>query len=222
MSDEHAKKDKQIARGKRVKSLRKLTDLSRRTFAQKYGVTASTLQNWEEARVNGLSEKGAFKIVEALKSEGIHCTVDWLLNGTGQAPKLPEHLLLDALPTSSVENKNETELITKELEIFLGHYADSTYYTIKDDGMAPQFNQGDIVAGIRRYDPKDIHSLINQNCIVLTQSGEQLFRQVRSSDLPRHYTLACINPNTTVTKPFIYDIEIVSAAPVVWFRKKDS
>ena len=77
-------------KGKRVRSARMLTGLTRKKFEEKYKIHENTLKSWESPKQSqqGLTEKGAKRLIEALKNESINCTVEWLMTGAGHGPKL--------------------------------------------------------------------------------------------------------------------------------------
>lgn len=211
----------EIARAKRVQSLRKMTRLSRREFAKRYGVSPGTLQNWEDIHGNGLTEKGARRLIKALQSSGIYCSFEWLMQGTGQGPHVDQALYTDSellIEPPELLIEKEHTYIAKELALFYHHYKEVIDCVIINDAMWPQFRIGDHVAG-QRYYGRAIANLIGQECIVMTVDGDLLVRELRASELPDHYTLVCTNPRTQVPKPIIYDVALVSAAPVIWMRR---
>lgn len=215
-------KSSQEARARRVKSLRQMTRLSRRIFAEKFGIPASTLQNWEDIGANGLSEKGAIKLARILKSSGIHCGVEWLMHGVGASPVISEQLYMET-PLSKQQiipnDEEEINLIVSELLLFRSHYQQQVMdMVIPDDGMLPRFEYGEYVAGIRHY--KDFDALLGIDCIVQVETGEMVVRQIRLGDIPDRYTLVCINPHTSVSKPIEYNVKILTAAPIIWSRRK--
>ena len=55
------KKTLAVQRAKRLIMLREMSELSRNTLYKRYNIATGTLQNWENARFGGLSEKGAKK-----------------------------------------------------------------------------------------------------------------------------------------------------------------
>jgi transcriptional regulator with XRE-family HTH domain len=209
------KTTQEIELAKRVLSLRKMTRLSRRAFAKRYGVAPGTLQNWEDVQGNGLTEKGARRLINALQSSGIYCSIEWLMQGLGAGPRTDTELSIAQSPYSTLQ---EQDYISEELALFYQHYKEAIDCIIKDDGMWPQFKIGDHVAGVRHY-ASNITSLIGQECIIMTVDGELLVRELRASELPDHYTLVCNNSRTQVAKPIIYDIKLVWAAPVIWLRR---
>lgn len=216
------------ARGKRVESLRRMTRASRRVFAEKYGIPKTSIQNWEDAIGNGLTEKGARRLVTALKPAGIICTFEWLLYGVGQSPQISEKLFLDdisQLTDSSAyslkDNADETDKISQELLLFHQHYPRvGIDYVVMDDGMEPRFIKGEHVAGCKHFG-KAIAETVGLDCIVQTAAGDLLLRNIRKIDKNGRCTLACVNPNTTIEKPILYEVELLSVAPIIWARRKN-
>ena len=213
-----------LARSKRVWSLRQLTGLSRREFTKRYGIAAGTLQNWEDAQGNGLSEKGAFRLVKTLQASGIYCGIEWLMHGIGEPPHMAEplptttttHLL--AKKGSAPDDDYEHVVLKAELQLFCSHYPEAIFLQLNDDSMLPLYQPYEYVAGVRAYQ-NDINALVGQNCIVLLTTGEQLLRHLRHSTIPGLYDLAALNPETTTVKSYYYDVSLVYAAPVIWSRR---
>lgn len=81
------------ARGLRLKSIRQSLRLSRRAFSEKFGVSVYTLQNWEVNKNHGLTEVRARQLVHIFKEAGIHCNYEWLMYGTGDAPRIVDPIL---------------------------------------------------------------------------------------------------------------------------------
>lgn len=221
-------KSSKFARAKRVKTLRKMTRLSRGKFAEKHGILPGNFQNWEGPRYGGLSESGAKKIVQAVKTEGIYCTLEWLMHGVGAGPQITEKLYMDYLPVTIRENQpayslqeDEMSFITKELLVLRQHYPDLLDYLINDDAMEPEFKLGDYVAGKARFQ-QQIETLLEDVCIVKTTDGEILLRYLKKSNVEGRYNLLALNPKATVHKPMLYDVELISAAPVMWRRRSVS
>jgi len=211
--------EKELALTKRVGSLRNLTGLSRRAFSERYGIASGTLQHWEIGSPT-ISLSGATRLIKALQSGGIHCSLDWLLQGLGKAPELPLSLskVMPHQLSTPHEADRENQLIAEELKLFHKHYPDAIDCVVSDDGMQPLYHPGDVLAGIRHYGA-DIEKIIGLDCIIFTKDSDLLLRQLRKSPIHSHYNLACINPHTRVEKPVLYEVAIVSAAPVVWLRR---
>lgn len=208
-------------RGQRLKSLRMMTGLSRKAFEEQYHISASTIQSWEDAKAGGLTEKGARRVISVFKEEGIRCGVDWLLYGIGTPPQLSNKLFENPGDRPEpIEVPTEDRAIVNELLVFRQNNPDAVEYIIIDDGMSPAFAVGDYVAGKRRSS-LHLDSVIGKNCIVETRDNEILFRRVKAGSKSGVYTLTCVNPDTSVRDITLYDRELLSAAPVIWHRKKD-
>lgn len=216
-----------IARSKRIQSLIKMTGLSRRAFAHKIGLPSGTIQHWEDAEHHGLSEKGAKKLVKALHLHNIECTYEWLMYGTGAAPRyryqLKENLsnlILQESPKQYLNKEQQLTQIKTEVELFLQHHPDTIEWVVTDDAMQPFYLKGEVVAGIRRYG-EDIAHLIGKDCIVLVEGGNVYLRRICKGNVPGHFHLTHLNPDTTVVTPYFYDAKLVSAAEVIWVRRQD-
>jgi len=103
------------------------------------------------------------------------------------------------------------DLIIKEIMLFQNHHPDSIYIEIQDDGMGPLYHPGDFVAGIKKKG-RHINELVKNNCIIETTNGERMLRYLKQSEKKNKYLLVCINSDTSVKVPVLYDIEIKSAA----------
>jgi len=207
-------------RADRLRRIRESLKLSRNELCQKYkhfGITASTLQSWEDVRWKGLTEKGAQKLVKAFKEEGLEVTVEWLMFGIGENPLENEEFI-----APSFLNKNfqlsEDSIITQELNLFHKLNPNSIDTIITDDGMVPWLKPGDHVAG-KCYFENDMEIAIGSPCILQTATGITLVRMLHSGSDTGLYTLSCANPNATVKEPIMKDIKLFSAAPIIWIRK---
>jgi HTH-type transcriptional regulator, cell division transcriptional repressor len=212
------------ARGKRLKSLRMMAGLSRKALEIEYNVSASTMQSWEDAKAGGLTEKGAKRAIEVFRQEGIRCTVDWLLFGIGLPPQLSDKLFQQQMQLQeAIEDRieiTEERAIVNELLAFRQHNPNAVEFIVPDDGMMPLYHKGDYVAGKRRYQ-EAIDKVLGMDCIIETKENEVLLRRIKAGSRPGVYTLICLNPNTNVTEFALHDREVLSAAPVIWVRRKD-
>ena len=86
MLDE-SKKVSAKERGKRLRLIRKMSSLTLDELSSKYNLGISTIKYWECAKSQGLSSKGAKKIVTAMQNEGIQCSYMWLMYGVGLPPQ---------------------------------------------------------------------------------------------------------------------------------------
>lgn len=214
------------ARGKRLKSLRMLAGLSRKMVEEKYEISASTIQSWEDGKAGGLTEKGARRILNALREEGIQCSLNWLLYGIGVGPHVSDKIYIpiaEASEEQDLENysyPDRESALVKELLVFRQSNADAIDMVVMDDSMEPFYSLGDYIGGKRRY-AQEIAGAIGLDCIVETTMGEIMFRRLRRGSTSQCFTLTCINPNTLIEKITLYDVELHSAAPVIWHRCRD-
>lgn len=215
-------KSSPIARGRRLKAARMMSGLTRNGLEEKYGISASTIQSWEAAKAGGLTERGVKRVIPVLRQEGIFCTPDWLLYGVGTPPQ-PTNLHFTqtaGTPAVSTHALPEDKAIIQELLTFRNLNPGFIDLVIADDGMAPQYDVHDYVGGKRRTG-EDIARLIGIDCIVDTANNEILLRRLKAGSRPGVYTLICTNPDSSLKNPTIYDVELHSAAPVIWHRRHD-
>lgn len=199
-----------------------------RDFERKTGKHYSSIQHWIDVNKNGLPETSLNEFLNCLKVCGIECSREWMMYGTGVAPKKIDTLTLIAGDEVSQKRlkKNrgdevQTQQIAEELNTFLKWDKEAVSYVVPDDAMEPQFVKGEIVAGIRRYGT-GLEKLIGHDCIVLIQNqGEFCIRRLQKGNLPGLFHLTTTNANTHATEAFMSDVRVVSAAPVVWTRRKD-
>jgi transcriptional regulator with XRE-family HTH domain len=205
-------------RAERLKTARSMTGLSRREIEARFGINEDTLSGWERAIHGGLSAKGAGKIIEMLKACGIACSVEWLMFGIGLGPQLIEHMHSDKIliPTPAQEHHH----IIEELNLFKKHYQSVFSFIINDDGLSPFYVPGDYVAGI----PLSTHykELNEKICIVQLNDGQILARRLTIGPENQTIILSCINPQTKVKTPIIYNAQLILAAPISWIRKPHS
>lgn len=236
---ESLKSSKRV-RAQKLKNLRKLTGLSRRDFSIKHKIAPGTLQNWEDARNGGLTEKGAKRAIQAFTTEGIQLTLEWLMHDFGFPPQISNRLYFGDLtesnePQDSSPKTTETSsahhiaappvsdakgfsAIVQELLLFQKLNPNSIDAVIADNGMTPRFIVGEQVAGIQRIG-KDIVQAIHMDCILQTTHGDVLVRHLRVGSEPNRYNLVCTNPHADVAKPVLYDVELYAAAPIIWARR---
>jgi hypothetical protein len=214
-------KSSPLARGKRLKTVRMMAGLTRNGLEDKYGISASTIQSWEAAKAGGLTERGVQRVIPVLQKEGIFCTADWLLYGVGLPPQ-PANLNLPASDETPMPHATlpEDKAIIQELLTFRELNTNVVDLVVADDGMQPNYTPGDYVAGKRKTKDDIIRSL-GHDCIVETANNEILLRRVKNGSKPGLFTLICTNSDTSVTTPTLYDLELLSAAPVIWHRRHD-
>lgn len=213
--------------GERLRRARILAGIStRREFEEKHNISANTLQGWEQGK-NPLSEKGARRVIEAFKKEGLICSIEWLVDGHGMPPRPYEMIhagLRDEVQNdqSLVDfNLKEEEAIYKEIQLFRQLNNNAIVLTISDDSMEPYFSIGDYIGGCQIFSDH-INEYMGKICIIELENNLILPRQLQPGKHPGCYTAACTNPQTSATPLNIYNVKIVSAAPILWHRRKIS
>lgn len=209
------------AKGKRLQRLRNISNLSRKALIEKTGLNPHTLRGWENGLATGLSKPGAKKVIEAVAAEGVLCSFDWLMYGIGSGPRLIDQSNLNSTPDEiQLTRDKEEKHIIKELECFRQISPQTIDFIVNDDGLFPFYHIGDYVAGIKRYGKK-INTVVGLDCIVQTTDGKVLLRKVRETKEKNKYDLICTNANTKLEHPVLYNVELISAAPVIWVRRRD-
>ena len=206
-------------RGKRLQLLRHMTGLTMAQFAKKYQIGASTIGQWENGRLNGLSEKGAKKISQLAEQDGIICRENWLLHGVGIPPwilskdeKIAQ--LQKELLQLDLQNVDEKTLIQMEINRFRILLPNTITLQVQDDGMEPLYQKQDIVGGQSVYGSA-IKAVLGKICIVQTTDNRLLLRKILPDE--QHagkFKLCCSNPNPSGIEPVLWQVEIASAAVV--------
>ncbi|MAJ81399.1 MAG: hypothetical protein CMF41_00620 [Legionellales bacterium] len=204
-------------RAQRLKCLREMTGLSRDLINKRYNIARGTLQNWESARFGGLTRKGAAIAVQAMQAEGVDVTLDWLLHGLGHEPRFSKNLSQPANEDINLSRMPGYNVATQELLHFRNHNTNSIDMVISDDSMLPKYFPGDMVAGNRRYQ-EEIESLVGFNCIIQTPTHGSMVRNLRNGDEPGKYHLFALNWDSSISRPILYNEEVLSAAPIIWVR----
>lgn len=205
-------------RGKRVRSLRLALRLSRKALGKIGSIPVGSIQNWEEARYGGLTEKGALKLVRAFQAEGLQVTTDWLLSGIGIDPLEAPPIISASIGFNHSVDFSSENIIAQELQLFHQLNPGSIDAIIPDEAMLPWLSPGDYVAG-KRYFDEEIKKAIESFCIVQTLNGEVLVRQLKNNLASGVYSLVGTNPN--IQKNVIENVKLFSAAPILWIRKPE-
>jgi len=201
--------------GDRLKRARLLAGIhTRREFAQRHGISANTLQSWEQGK-SALTVKGAQRLVAALKKEGWLCSIEWLLEGSSLPPS---HFEMSH-PFANDTLMQEEERIYKEIQFFKQNNSNAIVLTIHDNAMEPFFFVGDVIGGIQDLS-KDIEELLGMLCILELEHNQIIPRCLQAGSSKGTFVAAATNPKTKTAPLNIFDAKIISAAPILWHRKK--
>lgn len=213
-----------IAKAERLKRVRNLANLSREEFCVNGEINLTTLISWEVARFGGLSKKGAASVIARVAKEGVFVTPEWLLYEIGVGPEVQADY--KKLPKAKEKLKLATQLpsekarIIEELMVFKSLNKYATDFMITDDAMLPHYQEGDYVAGTKRFGEK-IHLLVGYDCIVQVNDGRILMRHLQQGPRYDSFNLVSTNLQSKVQNAVIYDVKLASAAPIVWHRRKE-
>lgn len=204
VTDENASAE---ARGERLRKIRNLANLSRKNLCNSDEVKLNTYKGWELARFGGLPVDGAARVIKRVAQERVVCSSDWLLYGKGREPYiLPQHTELAEI--------DDNGLILREISVFQSLYPNATYLQIADDALAPYYNEGDYVAGIK-YFGSSISTITNTPCIVELINGQTLVRYLKQGADPKRFLLLPMNLNSTVLNSQLIECELNFAAKII-------
>lgn len=217
----HVKTNNRFECGKRIKTARLLAGLSRKDMQEKFYISTSTLQAWEIGK-NPLNEKNAKKLIGIFNSMKLLCSAEWLLYGIGTPPKTFSELqqIRTAQKKIEIVTWEDQISIQKEISFFSSVNSDAIVVVVNDNGMEPFYTLGDYVGGKKRFS-KHIHSAVGMHCIVQLEDESIYIRQVKNCSRIGAYNLFCINPNSNVLEPVLFEVKIIFAAPIIWHRKNE-
>lgn len=207
-----------VFRGKRLKLLRNLANLTREELCEDGTINKSTLSGWENGRFGGLTRDGAQKIILKINqlNKQVFCSLDWLMDGSGPQPSVNPIPSFD----NSRQQLDENLKIAYEVAFFKSNNPAAIELNIIDETMMPNYNVGDFVAGNKKTGSQ-IKKVVGLDCIVSTEKNELLLRNIKNGTKSEHYTLVCTNPCVHGIPSVMIDVKIQFAAPVIWHRKKD-
>jgi DNA-binding transcriptional regulator YiaG len=228
MSNKLVKSEVALERGKRLRFVRNITGMVTHTFGRLCGIGRTTVSSWEQG-INPLTERGAEKVVHAVRKEGIRCTTLWLLHGIGEAPKIVEQDKLSKLnyqTLTPVETPSLEEIQTsykgsdleKEIELFKATYPEHLIYRIQDDSMQPIYREGEWVGGVR-LSQEALDLAHGMDCIVQLKNGLLIVRRAKIESLGAlKLSLYGINAEVSVEHPPMRHMiasQIVALAPII-------
>ncbi|EKE08847.1 MAG: hypothetical protein ACD_16C00248G0029 [uncultured bacterium] len=201
----------------RIKAARSLAGFAeRKAFCSNFDLPLATLEAWERGK-NPLTLKGAKRIVDALRSVNVYCSQQWLMEGKGFSPRPLEEISLEldmAFP-NTLRSLEENLKIAKELSTFKTLNEGAIVTIVTDSGMSPFFEEGDYVGGIKKI---PIAKALDKKCIVELLNGARIVR-ILTQGQNNTYTLEKTNPaGCSGHEESEKNIEILSAAPIIWHR----
>jgi transcriptional regulator with XRE-family HTH domain len=212
-------KTKNMEAANRIKVVRMMTGMSRKSFQEATGISANTLRAWESAK-NPLSQKAALKLSFALEKTGIICSSEWLFDGLGPTPKFQKNSTSQDIAEKPM-TFNDEFAIQKEILTFTECNPDPEIIIVQDDTMEPQYMLGDYV-GVKNFIARDtFDDLLKENCVIETIDKEVYIRKLLKSSHSGCYSLYGINYHSNGNL-IILDKKVVRAAKIIWHRKKQA
>lgn len=201
-------------RANRLKQCRGMLKKTLKELGQAHQISIGALSNWESG-ASPISEKNVHKIISLLATEGLICTKEWLLEGTGEPPYLlSSSCAFEARNDESFDITSQF-LIYKEIESFKKTHPEMLLTLVRDEGMSPFLRIGDYVGGpiiSREAYPKESGNI----CIVETEKNQFLVRQFVLQK--GHIFLLSMNQGTEVPLLFL-EHEPLCVAPMTFMRR---
>lgn len=207
------KKNELISPAERLKQARIMTGLSRNKFMQASGLSESSLRSWESG-INPIRPSVAYNLSITLAKLGIICSIEWILEGTGECPRLKNnHEETTHLGLAEIG-------IQREICVFNAGDENSIVKIVPDDSMLPFFKKNDYVGGHRFTKPEILELYANKICIVEINDGETLIRKILIDKNSREVSLICTNENfINKTIYYISSVKIKKISEIIWHRK---
>lgn len=153
--------------GERIKLLREKANLSRSQFAEKYGISSSTLRSYEIG-VQPIPEIKYVFFETIFKNLGFELD----FNSPDKLNTLGEGII------STVSFDKGDLTIKREIDFFKAQNPDYLLYTISNNFMYPLFNIGDIVGGIKYFTKEAFLKFSGGICIVMDKDNEKFIGRV--------------------------------------------
>ena len=203
--------------GNRFRLLRGMAQLTRKALADVAGCNPRSILYWEQntAEEATIGAKSLRLLIEAFRNQGIECSGEWLLTGTGSPPRLVSTLV----PVVSVEKKSDERMTAvtdasreEEIQHFLVHHPSAVTLTVKDLTMAPFLLVGDIVGGI--WQPS---STVQTDHIGIVEIHQQLHvRLIKVTAIPTVFDLQVVTYHPLSEAPLVMKgMSLSRIAPLV-------
>lgn len=202
----------------RIKLIRSQLGYSRRIFSEKFGISAATLQAWEDG-INEISPKSIDRYISCLNKEGISVTHEWLMTGKGAHPELIP--LTNKKISLKTESFFEDEIILKEVDFFERINKNPVIVLVPDDAMHPLYSVGDYVGG-NFVTGKEANNFIGLNCIIIVEDGTLYIRKLKQGHTENSFNLIGTNLDSCLPDAFMTGCKVISIAEIVWHRKSSS
>ena len=178
----------------RVQSLRNLMQLSRKKIELLYGISASSIERWEQGKQ--MTDTSINRLILAAKAHGISCSHEWLKSGAGMAPSYQKTACIPEFIRKYL-NASKNKILVP--------------YKVPDASMQPRFFSDEWLI-TQRLDITEAGLATNNICVVDTNDGRFL-RLLKPSNTPGLYNLICTN--YTSNSRSLYEQEITAIAIII-------
>jgi transcriptional regulator with XRE-family HTH domain len=140
-----------IARGKRLRQVRKMIGLTTANFGKETGYSRQAISYWENANHEGLSRCGAECVVKVAAKFHVTCDINWLMYGLGEIP-----VWYGDCSSTEIREKRETSLtsnsmflpaLNQEMALYKKIYPHAVVIQIQHAGFKSVYEVGDWVGG---------------------------------------------------------------------------
>lgn len=194
-------------RAERLRTLRNISNLSRKELCLLTDININTYKGWELARFGGLPLDGAEKVIETVSNKGVLATTAWLLHGISPAPTL----LNENDPNTSCDNN---DVIIREFSVFnQANNGNAVLFKIKNNANSPSLFEGDYVAGIKHHGA-DILKCLNKLCIVQSSNAIEDICFVKKGHEKNSYSLLSTNYSSD-QQLILQEVKVTYVAPIL-------
>tara|TARA_A100000171_G_scaffold38325_1_gene37620 strand:+ start:1221 stop:1850 length:630 start_codon:yes stop_codon:yes gene_type:complete len=197
--------------GSRIRSVRGYTSLSRKAFGEKHDMSEATLKAWELS-ITSIRENSLIRLINAFRKEGIICSKEWIIDGTGSPPyKLSER------PDTAENALPNAGNFLAEVEFFLKNNKDPVVFQIQDETMLPFYKPRDYVGGLILKNKKSVKN--HYHYLVTLATGEKSVRVLFYDATSKKYLVSKTNPLYQNHQLIIEEKDILEIAEIIWHRK---
>ncbi len=191
--------------GDRLRYLRSILHISRGKISELFGIPEASIRSWELGITN-ISYNSAIKLVDAYKSAGVDCSLNWILHGE-----------VDKTAIIDIQN-NDLLHIEKEKKIFLSNEKKIIFKT-KDSCCEPFIPKNTLIGG--EIINQDLWpNLVGKLCLIKLENDlDFILRNISHITKNNEVSFNCININSPIEdKPFSKDEKISQLAILKWIR----
>lgn len=197
--------------GERLKALRNSLNMSRKEFAEKYGLSEYTLKSLELS-IRQLTPIQIQKFIQSFAAEGFECSEEWIMKGEGSVIVKDKKNLSSSLP----ENH-----ILLEIELFQKHVPHSVVLQIDDESMSPIYKKQDYVGGVKlpsTLKPSDY----GKSYIIVFPDETKLVRLLYPGSQKKLFNLVSSNLTEPSSHSLYKDVPLKAIYEILWHRRKST